>query len=145
MKRTLLIAVAVVALVAGVAAYAYGVDTGNVVVNASVNPRISLAMADTTADLALFAPANETASETLTLNVRSNTGYTVAVNDLAGGDDLAAAGIGFTMTNIDGAYLKAPAAAGSDHSVVFAVDVSGIDWPDPQTLTNTYTYSVVQN
>lgn len=142
MKRTILIAVLVMALVAGIAAYAYGEDTGDVVVNAAVNPRISLAMADTQADLVLFAPANETDSETLTLNVRSNVGYDVTLND-EGGDDLSA--LGFTMTDIDGVYAKAPSAGGFDHDIDFEVDVTGIDWPDAGTLTHTYTYSVVQN
>lgn len=143
MKRGMAVGFLVVAMVFGVFAYAYAVDSSQITVTAVINERITLTLTDTAADLVLFNPANETDSDDVTLNVRSNVPYTVSLNDVAGGDDLSV--IGFGMTDITGDYLKAAAAAGRDHTVTFSADVSAIDWPEADTLTHSYYYTVVQD
>ena len=142
MKRGMVVGFLVVAMVFGVFAYAYAVDSDTITVTATIKDRIELTLTDTAASLVLFDPLNETATDSVTLNVRSNVPYTVSMTD-AGGDDLSV--IGFSMTNITGDYLKAAAAAGRDHTVDFDADVSAIDWPDADTLTHSYYYTVVQD
>ncbi len=144
MKRTVLTGIVVVALVFGVVAYASGAGS-TVTVNATVLPKLSLTIADgdDTATLSGM-PGAGVVTDSSSMVVRSNIAYEIkrtGTGALAG-----AFGSAFTATGATGLYPKAPAAAGVTHTEDYSLDLGEVDddWFDAQTVSEVFTYSVVQ-
>ncbi|MDI6900985.1 MAG: hypothetical protein QMC79_04765 [Anaerosomatales bacterium] len=140
MKKTMIIAAVVLSMVLGIVAYAYAVDSNPVTVSATVNPRIQLSLTSTALDFGTVLP-EDTATLSTTLNVRSNTDYTIT--RAATGDDLATLlGLSISGVPLSASQPKAPAAAGQDHTDDYSINVP---WTtDPGSYTADYVYTVVQ-
>lgn len=77
MKRTIIVAVAVVAMLAGVLAYASAATT--VTVNATAGSHLELGMIDTTWNVGTLVPDASDTYVGYDVSVRSNKGYNIAV------------------------------------------------------------------
>jgi len=107
MKRTLIIALSVVALVFGVISYATaapGDQTGKVTVNASVNSALSLTLDDAEVDMGLLEPGVVSGAKTLGLKYSTNwanTQLSAAVTSNAPAHITVNSALSKPLTNLD--------------------------------------------
>lgn len=154
MKRTVIAAGVLTALVFGTVAYANGA-TGDVTVSATVSPHLTLTIPTSTVGLGSLTPGNTT-SGTSVITVKSNKAYTfsgAATGDLdsyllstytSAGSDM---GVTLSDPQTDGTSF-------SDTSVVkgvtnitatYTLDLTNAWDLDPNSYSRTYTYTAVQN
>jgi spore coat protein U-like protein len=135
MKRTILIAVAVAALVFGVVAYANAATSGTVTVSATVRPQMEITV-PATVDLGTVDP-NTPASGTVTVTGKSNKNATLSASVDPG-----------TFTTLSSAAAApTPIAWGKGGNLSYADTVTGtVDWSiDAGTVVSgQVTYTIAQ-
>lgn len=145
MKRTMFVAIAVLALVMGVVAYASAAGQ-EVTVTAKVNPKLEITVADGDETVSLAGlPGDGEVSDTASIVVRSNVNYDITRTESG---EITTSSLPFTAEGAEGTnYSKAPSAGGFTHTETFTLDLGdgSTDWLDVADLTETFTYSVVQN
>jgi len=138
MKKMLIVATLVVALVSGLVAYAVAAgDSGTVTVTARVRPVIQLTINTPTLAFGDVLPG-DAATLAAAYNVRSNDSFTISKSLTSGTQ----ADLGLTTAGTPGGtQAKAPGAPGRNYSEDYSID---IPWTtDPGDYTIVYTYNVV--
>lgn len=142
MRRTIVIALAVLAMLVGVVASAFG--AGIVTVNATAGSKLEVTIPDTTWDLATtpLAPG-DVATTNYNVQVRSNKGYTIA-RDIAMGT-LPGQTDGTTLVGLVGI----PGAKGRSSSNLWADNIDTLTFTmgwanEGATGTGSVTYTVTQ-
>jgi len=134
MKRTALIAVAIVALVFGMVAYA----NANVTVNATVGAKASLTMVDSEAALGTVLP-EASANDNVSFEVKANKDYTLSRSITDG--TFQAADFGLAVTgDTEGDY---PKTGGAGFTHVINYKITPTYNVDPGVYDGAYVYSVV--
>lgn len=133
MKRTLLIAAAVAALVFGVVAYANAATSGTVTVSATVKPQMEITV-PATVDLGDVDPYNA-ATGTVTVTGKSNKTATLSATVNKGS---------FTTLS---SSVASPVTWGKGGNLSYADTVTGtVDWDvdADQTVSGQITYTIAQ-
>jgi hypothetical protein len=140
MKKMALIAVLIVALVAGLAAYAYA-NPLDVTVSAKVMPKIELEITQGALDFGDMYP-DDTDNKDIDVRIRANKAVTCDRDYTAGSPDFRSGGLTVIDTDsVARAYAKAEV-TGPANWFTDNVDVT-VPWTaDEGTYTGTYTYTV---
>lgn len=150
MKRSLWAAVLVVALVLGVAAYASAVNTGNVAVSATVNPQISLTIAEDAASATwgTLTPGTAVGDKIFNFEVKSNKGFQFTNDSItySPNDGLfdAVLSEAYSGTVVPGATLAKGISTGTANYSLDMVGAGAYDLDPTASYSATYVYTATQ-
>lgn len=137
MKRTLVIAVAVVALVFGLVAYAGAAKSADLTVTAKVGPQMEISLSSPTLDLGTIDPLSSGSGNVI---ISGHTNKDAQLDASVDAGDFTTLTSGVDTTPVSFTYVSLGSGAFSTSDTI----TGSIDWSKPAdtTLTGTVTYTL---